>query len=274
MKKYKIVVLSDLNNSTNTILKSTVGLAKMVNGEIEVFNVKKPTDIVGNTNQLSAIRSINNEHTATDMKLRNLITPLFKDYGVKIGYSFVIGNVKNEISNYLKEQKPDIVVLGKRKLKPFKIIGDSITGLVLNSFNGVVLIADDKNTLEPNKEIKLGVLNNSSTSMQLEFKESLMANVQKPLKSFKIVKNSDTMSEEPTSTEIVANKKTIEYVFEHNDNTIKNLSKYLSKNDVNLLYMDRGSKKSGDSVNIVASNINEVIGNLNVSLLINCPKKN
>ena len=61
MKKYKILVLSNLDSSTQKILKSAVSLAKMIDGQIEVFSVTKPTEIIAGDNQLSAIRTINTQ---------------------------------------------------------------------------------------------------------------------------------------------------------------------------------------------------------------------
>ena len=41
MKKYKILVLSNLDSSTQPILKSAISMANMIDGEIEVFSVTK-----------------------------------------------------------------------------------------------------------------------------------------------------------------------------------------------------------------------------------------
>jgi hypothetical protein len=57
--KNKILVLSDINSSTTGILTNALNLAKIVSGEITLFCVKKPTDIVENDSQLSAMRIIN-----------------------------------------------------------------------------------------------------------------------------------------------------------------------------------------------------------------------
>lgn len=263
-KTYRLLVLSDLHTSLSTMLKSTVGLAKMINGEIEVFHVKKPSDIVASENQLSAMRTINSTHKTIDKKIRNLITPIEKDLGKNIPYSFEFGNVKNEIGAYIKKRRPDIIVLGKRKSKPFNLIGDSITKFVLNAHDGVVLITTDNDVLLPNKEISLGVLNSSKPFLNLAFAEDLMKHIQKPMKSFKIIKNSTAAKEESRAM----GKETIEYVFEHNDGTIKNLSNYIAKNNISLLSIDR-EKKDSDNVNkLIIPDINSVIGKLNVPLLI------
>lgn len=264
INKHKILVLSDLKNATSNILKSTISLAKMVNGDIHFFYVKKPTEIVEKDNQLSANRAINQEHNIIENKIQNLIAPISNDYGVNINYSYSFGNVKNEIDKCIAEHKPDIIVLGKKQSKSLNFIGDNITAFILKKYPGIVMIADNQNYLEPNKELSLGLLNTIEPSANKELLEHLIGYTQEPLKSFKIIKNSNTFKE----PNITSNKKTVEYVFEHNENTIKNLSNYLSVNNINLLCMDRESKDSKNKKRLLKSEINEVLKNLNVSLLL------
>ena len=263
-KQYKIVVLSDLTKSSAAILKNAVSVAKIINGRIEIFSVKKPTDIVKMDNQLSAMRTINSEHKAINKKMRNLATSISQEYDVGITYSFAFGNVKSEIEEYLAEQKPDVVVLGKRKSKTFNLMGDGITDFILNRYNGTIMIAPHNNKLEPNKEVTLGMLNNPKPSSNLEFAEDLMQHAQKPLKSFKIIKSTVSSQKQP----LPEGRKTIEYVFEYSDNIIKNFSTYLSKNNINLLCMNRINKQSRATRHLTASDVKEVMGKLNVSLLI------
>lgn len=263
MKKYKIIVLSNLDGSTQNLLKSAVSLAKMINGEIEMFSVTKPTEIIDRENQLSAIRTINNQHTSTGKKMKNLITPIIKDYGINIKYMFEFGNVKNEIKNFIEERQPDIIVLGKRKSALVQLIGDNITQYVFNTYKGAIMIAPDKNILEPNKEIFLGLLNNLEPLVNLKFAEDLMAHTKSSLKSFKIVRKLGASEEiaKPVNT----TNKTVEYVFEHSDSSIKNLSNYLTKSNINLLYLNR-MKKQVDKV--MVSDIKSLVNNLNVTLLV------
>jgi len=178
----------------------------------------------------------------------------------------VLGGVIQLIFGILKagiieERQPDIIVLGKRKSAPFQLIGDNITQYVFNTYKGAIMIATDKNTLEPNKEIFLGLLNNLEPLVNLKFAEDLMAHTKSSLKSFKIVKKLGA-SEEIANP---ANIKTVEYVFEHNDSSIKNLSNYLTKSNINLLYLNR-MKKQVDKV--MVSDIKSLVNNLNVTLLV------
>lgn len=268
--KYKILVLSDLKKSTSTTLKSTVSLAKMINGDIEFFHVKKPTDIVEKENQLSAMRTINEKYIITRKKIEKLIKSISEDYGVNVKHSFTFGNIKNEIANHIEKVKPDIIVVGKRRQKPINLIGDNLTSFVLKKHDGLIFIASDKNTIEPNKELTLGVLNATEKSFNSDFAQKLIKHTQKPLKSFRIIKKTDALKK---TNEAALGTNIVEYVFEENDNTIKNLSNYLSKNNINLLCFDRGHRNTKNNTNSIKTNINDVIRNLNVSLLLTTEQK-
>ena len=261
-KKYKILVLSDLKYATSTTLKNSIGLAKLINGDVDFFHVKKPIDIIKNDNQLSASREINNEYKLIDKKIQKLVSPIAEQYNININHRYAIGNVKAEIRNYIKEYKPDIIVLGKRKVKPLKFIGDSITNYVLKEHDGVIMIAANNNAIEPNTKIALGVLNGKESSLSLDFSKQLVDNSKKPVKTFTVIKDSNSFK----NTTITNNKNEVEYVFEKDENTVKNLSNYLSKNNINLLYIERERKES-NKVDLVTKNVKNVVNNLDVSLL-------
>ena len=265
MKKrtYKILVLSDLNDSTKTVLKSSVSLANMIHGEIHFFHVKKPIEVVKSESQLSAIRTINQEHLSIEKKIKSAIQFFTKDYNVDINYRFSIGNVKTEIANQIKEQKPDIIVLGKRDSKGVNFLGDNITQFVLSKYKGPIMIAATENAIEPNQAISLGMLNGLEESFNFEFANDLMAHIQKPIKSFKLVKSSDSKEEE-----ISNNKKAVEYVFENSTGALDNLSNYLAKSKVNLLCINRDNKQKKIKKNLIMTDIKDAINKFNVSLLL------
>lgn len=258
--KYKILVLSDLKKSPSTILKNASSLAKIIDGDITFFHVKKPSDVVERESQLSAMRTINQEQIITGKKIQEALAPISKDYNVNINSTFAFGNVKNEIEEHIKATNPDVIVLGKRKAKGLRFLGDNITDFVLKIHKGPVMIASNKNGLSPDEELHLGLFNDNEESFDLEFTEDLIAQTKRPLKSFNIITNTNVTEEK----EVSVNTKTVDFVFEKNDNTIKNLSNYLLKNDVNLLCVNRQKDKS----NVLKSEIKDVIDNVNVSLFI------
>ncbi len=256
--KYKILVLSDLNDSINKTLISGVSLAKIVNADINFFYVKKPTEVVEKESQLSAMRTINQEYFTADRKIKDLINSIAEDYNVKINHAFTFGNIKSEIGKHIDDYKPDIIVLGKRKSKTVNFIGDNITQFILKKHKGIIMIANDKNALDPNKELSLGLFNN--TKSYNSFTEEIINSTQKPLTTFSIADNSKSVNKEI----LLKDKKTVEYVFEKGDNVIKNISNYLSKSNINLLFVNR---ENGNDIS-VKPNIKQVINNLNCSLIL------
>jgi hypothetical protein len=257
--KYKILVLSDLKDNTVNTIKNGVSLAKIIDADIHLFHVKKPTDIVDQESQLSAIRTINRSFISTDSNIQDIIEPLSKDYDITISSSHAFGNLKSEISNFIKTYKPDAIILGKGKTKTFDFVGDNMVDFVIKNYSGVIMIASDVNVMEPNLELSLGVLNNVEKSFNMEFANSLVGHTQKPLKLFKTNTNKETIQEQTFS-----DKKIVEFLFDYGDNSMKSLSNYLAKSDIDLLCVNRQEKSNSDS----KLDIKNVLNNVNVSLLI------
>ena len=143
-KNYKILVLSDLKEPITSVLKSTITLAKMIGADIQFFHVKRASEIVETENQLSAMRKINREYITTDKKIRKEVFSFSSNFDVSINYAFSFGNVKEEIVKYIKDYKPDVIVLGKRKKNPLSIIGDNVTQFIMKNHKGAIMIASEK----------------------------------------------------------------------------------------------------------------------------------
>tara|TARA_B110000091_G_scaffold198109_1_gene226862 strand:- start:1249 stop:2013 length:765 start_codon:yes stop_codon:yes gene_type:complete len=250
INKYKILILADLNKSISKTIKGSISLAKIVDADINLFYVKKPTEVVDKESQLSAMRTINKEYFSIDKKIKSIISPMSEKYNAKINHTFSIGNLKNEIEKYIDENKPDIIVLGKRKPKTVSFIGDNITSFILKKHKGPIVIIDDKNELEPNKKLSLGLFNYSKTDD--DFSENIIRSTQSPVKAFNIANNSDFLNNKTR----LKDTENVEYVFSEGDNVLKNISNYLLKSNVNLLFVNR--KK----------NIKDVINKLDCSLIL------
>lgn len=258
----KILVLSGLKKDLDSTIKSAVGIAKIMDAEIDFFYVKKPTEIVDKESQLSAMRTINREQIKVEKQVKSLIEPYISKYKTKINHRFAFGNVKNEIKDYIEISKPDVVVLGKRKSNPFKLGGDKITDFILNSFPGTVLIASRTNTLEPQKELSIGILNSDDELNSKEGLKKIVEHTEFDFKSFRIINKGSNLNRE----DFFKNNST-EYVFEKNENTVSKLTDYLEKSKVNLLYMNRSTKESKNTgVNVIP--LKEIINKVDVPILL------
>ena len=143
-------------------------------------------------------------------------------------------------------------------------MGDSITEFVLSRFEGPILIASDKLTLEPEQKLSIGILNGCPPSQSTRFASDLMLKVKKPIKSFKFVKDSDG-SETQNSLQ---GKEMVEYAFAYTKGAINGLSKYVSQNKIDLLFLDRESMNSNTQTTLEMSDIRHIIDKSKVSLLI------
>jgi len=123
------------------------------------------------------------------------------------------------------------------------------------------MIASSENGLEPESDLHIGFLNGNTTTSNTAITNDLLAQTNTPLKSFNIVSNADQKAAQTSNS----TNKTIDYVFEKNDNTIKNLSHYLEKNQVNLLLINRDNNTESKSEK---SEIKDVINKVNISLFI------
>ena len=260
--KHKIALFTDLHGDNTSLLKSAVSLAQMINGEIEVLNITKPTEVIGKENQLSAIRSLNREYILTDKRMKDLLSPIIDNYGVPVNYSSTFGNIRNEIDRYLRENNPDIIVLGRHKSKHFNTAENRIINFVLSVFKGTVLIVPHDKGLEPGMKLGIGTLNCSEAVFNSSFTEELFLHAKSALKSFNLVESSNVLP----LTDSSLGRKTINYVFDHNENTVNNLPVYLSISKIDLLFLDGGNKEKEDLSRLL--NIYDMVRKSDINILI------
>lgn len=263
MKKNKILILSGLKYNVEALIINAVSIAKRIDAEIYFFYVKKPTEIIGNDSQLSALRSINKEQIQTEKELENLLTPLTEKYKIDIKSKFSFGNIKTEIEDYINKINPELIIIGKRRANLFNLPGDRVTDFVLDRFSIPVLISSETNASDISDTISVGVLNTHESTSSNSVLKKLIQDSKIPLKSFKIVDKVESFNSKNS-----AEKGLIEYVFERNENSISSLSNYLEKSKVNLLYIERSklSIQSSDSNKVIP--LKKIINKVKVPLLI------
>jgi len=268
--KYKLLVLIDLSKTSYITLKNAVNLAKVIGGSVEVFHVKSLTNIVKNENQISAMRSLDEEYNVSKKKLQSLINLILKEEDISIKFDFSFGNVKNEITHHIEKVKPDIIVLGKRKQKVFNFLGEDITQFLLNKFFGIILIAGEDKNLKSDGGISIGFYSDTLNDYNMEITKDLSKKAASPIKFFKVRKRSTVY----TTNEVVKRlkstyngKNVVEYEFEESSEALIN---FVSKNKIGLLCMGRGSKKKGWTDKFIGEIIgtNKEISKLKAPLLI------
>lgn len=262
MRTNNIVALINLDKPQPNIVQNTINVANSMNAAVTFLYVKKGTDAVQNENHISAIKTLTDTHMSLDRKMRELLEPFQQTTATKLKSKIAIGNVKYHIEQQLNDMNPDLVILGKRSKNFLPWEGDRLTDFVVNKFQGPVLISSTDEILELNEELSLGVLSAGGSDTPKGFVSDLLKISSKPVKSFRIVNKT---GESQSSGNMPF--KTVEYAFDPGDNAVKNLSKYVLRNNVNLLFLDRDqvTKRSRKDS---STNMNGVINQLPSSLLL------
>ena len=238
-KPYTIAVLTDLKDPNRHLLKNGIGLAKKLGGEIALLHVKKPADVVRSENALSARRSMHATYVQTDNALMQLSRELSGKHGIPVRHTVAVGNIKQEINDFLDAVKPDVIVLGKRKPQAFGLLGDRVTDFVLNRFDTPVMIASETVSLHPDQSPAIGQLNGDGSVLQSHLAAKLMEQTEHPLVTFRFVSGTELPAPEVTP----APAPKIEYVFDSNANARNNLARYISKCKLDVLFTERKPAK-------------------------------
>ncbi len=237
--KYRISVLLDLAKASETILTNAVQLAKAIDGSVSVFHVKPALSLVNRESQLSAIRNIRDGEKNARNTLQKLVKTVGEKEALPISFSMTSGNVKSRIKNYLAEEQPDIVVLGKPRSRT-KLIGDSVTDFVMSKAKAHVLIMVEDHKLDTFKGLSLGVFGNTLPKNGQDIISDLKQDNDKPIRVFQI-KSQQTPH---TESETAAQHKTIDYVFTEGANALDSLVKYVHRTKTELLCIPKGNRKT------------------------------
>lgn len=175
--KYKILVLSDLKEKSVQALSYAAKLSNEIDAKVEFFYVKSATELAQTENPLLTMRVITEVCNQTDKIIKDLVNPISKENNIKIKTTFAYGNVKNEIKNCIKTSQPDMIILGERKQKKFKLLGDNITRLVHKNYDGVIFVATDKNVFDSRGKVSLDNLGlkNNIANYNIKSKKEFMA---------------------------------------------------------------------------------------------------
>lgn len=264
--KYQFLVLSDLTSSSETTLLNAVHLAKAVGGEIQVFHVKSPTDVVTRANQLSAMREIHQKYNKTKARLEGMIQKIENQEQVSIGHHIAYGNVKNAIKERINIVKPDVIVLGKRKAKWLNLPGESITNFVLNNSKASLLIAGEDEKFHSYADISLGVLGENFRQEGLEIIKDLKRKNAKPIRLFSL--GSDQKAGDGERKPETPEEKTISYVFSEGSNALNSMASYVLKTNTQLFCIPAEGSSSKVAMSNLGSQVRKMVQRLDIPVLV------
>lgn len=268
--KHRLLVLIDKSKASNNALKNAISLAKLIDGSIEVFQVKKLSSEVKYENQIAIMRTIDEERNKQKKEFKDIINLVAKKEGIPVVCNFTYGNVKNEIKDHIKKTKPDIIVVGKRKKKIVNFLGDGITKSLLKNYDGAVLISGNNEAFASYNNKSIGFLNNVEGIEKITLINDLKEHTKKPLKLFKI-NQGDLKTEKAGLAKLKeqqTKKETIVYEFDISDNTASGMANLVSNNNLSLLCLNKKNNKRSSFSNKLNEIFTKTIEQTNIPVLI------
>ncbi|OAB80356.1 universal stress protein [Cochleicola gelatinilyticus] len=264
IKKCKVLVLLDLNDRSLNVLKSANRIAEIVDAEIEMFHVRKPTQIVKMDSNLSAVKDIKDHFVTIENELKKMGVEVFGNSNISGNHFHTFGNIKNEIEKHIRKTNPDIVVVGKKASKSPGFIGDKILPFLLKKFQGTVMVTDHDVVLNGMSKLKIGVLDNTPLESKSPYIKTLLENSEAPIHSYEI---SSGFKEDEDRT---AQKKQeiVSYVFEKSDQSLQTISSYMNRSKINLLLVNRNSKIGSNNRDFSISKLNDLVQTMKVPVLL------
>lgn len=265
----KILTLINVEEPIAAIVESTVNLAKTFNAEVQFLYVRKPKDLTRTVNQVAVIRSMTEQRNAI-ARFKILVKKAKQAHGLDLGYSIIDGPLRKTIEAQMQAYNPDLIVLGKRTPNSVRLFGHQVTEFVLKRFDGPLLIAHPTKALQIKEDLSVGVLHDMTTISGSDVSNALIRESNKPVKLFSIAGRSGSgMAAGPEGVN------TVRFTFQDNQNAMKNLTSYVHRNDVHLLFMGRqstGTSKKPFNLRAAIKQINTsmlMVGNGGANNLIN-----
>jgi len=266
--KHRLLVLMDKSKASNNALKNAISLAQLIDGSIEVFQVKKLTSEVRYENQIAIMRAIDEEYNKQKKEFKDIINLVAKKERLPVICNFTYGNVKNEIKDHIKKTKPDIIVIGKRKKKIVNFLGDGITKSLLKNHDGAVLISGNNEAFASYNNKSIGFLNNVEGIEKITLINDLKEHTKKPLKLFKINQRKTKKAGLAKLKEQQTKKETIVYEFDVSDNTASGMANLVSNNNLSLLCLNKKNNNRSSFSNKLNEIFTKTIEQTNIPVLI------
>lgn len=172
-QSYNFLVLTDFSDASNIALLNAAKFVKLTNGHIHAYHVQTSVPMAVEQNQITLKGRLRENDRQTLSKANKIISAIEEREGIKIEFSMDHGNVKNCVSNKVKETNPDLVFLGRRKSKFLDFIGDKVTQFVIDHCDTSVLISGSNHELHSFSDLSLGFFGETIEKSELKIVDHL-----------------------------------------------------------------------------------------------------
>ncbi|NER16861.1 universal stress protein [Spongiivirga citrea] len=260
--KYRLLVLLDHSKTSKVALRDAVNLAKVIDGKIDLLQVKAPSKFTQYGNQIALMRTLDEQRASEKKKMKELANTISESENIPVSYKFTFGNVVNEVQDHIDQTTPDIVVIGKRKTGFKSFLKTSVTNHLLNNHKGGILISGNESNTAAFDDVSLGFLNEEALNNEITIAGDLISKSKRPLKLFKFSGDSYQDKQETPN-------KVVTFEFDEHAEPSTPISKYISKNGVDLLCVKRDMEKGiSKSINQFNNEIAKTIIKTEVPVLV------
>lgn len=154
---------------------NAVNFAKRTNGTINVLFVINPTTLSTSENPLNFIKSIEDEYSKIENKLKKLIEIIREQEKIGIAYKVEFGNLSTIVKTQIKKINPDVILINYNRLKK-NILSRKIIPDYLDDYNGSILISNEKKNTLPKEIFKLGCFESEVFLNENKFIKNLLIN--------------------------------------------------------------------------------------------------
>ncbi len=242
--KHRFQVLMDFSEASYAALKYTISLAKLLNGEIHVLYVANPTEVVDSDNPLVAMIEIDLDTAKNERKLKSIIEIITAE-GIDATYRYCFGNIIGQFKEQVECTKPNLVIVGK-KMGKSKFSG-KLTSYLMSSYDGSLLIVGEESEFQTDTKISLGCNGNTLNLSNPEMIFSLNKYTKTPITLVEVKNTIDSNHQNilPEGWKSLYEKDSnIQFECQNDSNVVNGLVNYVSSNNISLLCIGRGKRKS------------------------------
>ena len=254
--KFNILVLTDFSESSEIAIRNAAKLAKLVNGQVRAYYVKSLKPFAEEENQIALSRRLRKHYMETHASVKEMMSAIQEEEGVRVNFSMDFGNVKNCVSSKVKSLQPDLLILGKRKPNLLSFIGDKLTQHLIDSCDASILISSSDEVLHSFSDLSLGYYGETIAESNLNIINNLKE-TNHPVNYFGIRNQAI-----PAETQSEPQKKGRSFIFpQEGVKAIEALTSYVSRSNTQLFCIHNGEHLDPQPVK-------HMVNNLNVPILI------
>ena len=153
-----IVVPTNFDDISANAISYAAKLARPLRAGITLFHTYIPVPFENTLSEAKWESEANKLEQQSEKKLRKQCEEITNEYKINCGYHFALDKPEEGILKYLKESKPDLMVIGTHSLKAIdKVLFGTVTGSVIKNTPCATLVVPQQPSYKQPKNIGFAV---------------------------------------------------------------------------------------------------------------------